>query len=85
MLWTSESQAVGVDDMRAGEALDQFHGDSDSVGQHRLGECGRCRRTTLVGAAGFCADCHNERQWTRLNQAICNLIHRGGELPSRSF
>ena len=34
--------------------------------------------------AGLCIECQEVRQWSRINRAFCDLLHRERHEPSRS-
>ena len=67
----------GLDDARAHEALQQWHAPYDSVADWTQRACLRCKQIGIIVGDGLCAGCHADRQWTLVNRALCDLVHRG--------
>ena len=78
--WPSEPGDGGFqspDDARAYEALQRWHAPYDSVADWSQRACLRCKQTAIIVGDGLCAGCHADRQWTLVNRALCDLVHRG--------
>jgi|SRR5262245_51970519 len=71
----------GLDDTRAAEALHRWHAPYDAVGDWTQRPCRRCRQIAIIVGDGLCAGCHADRQWTLVNRALCDLLHR--RIPGR--
>jgi hypothetical protein len=67
----------GLDDARAYQALQRWHAPYDSVADWTQRACLRCQQIGVIVGDGLCAGCHADRQWTLVNRALCDLVHRG--------
>jgi hypothetical protein len=82
----SETESSGdlkaPDDGRAYEALRRWHAQYDSVASWTQQTCARCKQVGTIVGDGLCGGCHADRQWTLMNRALCDLLHR--RLPQQA-